>query len=432
MSVAFGNGITVIYSFWTAFKAIVIAKSLSMQYQDDGTITTVFAFDGPLVYSAIMYDGTIPYGVLPVYSQAQNNADLLDFQNNWLPTANGQLDAVVNTGNLGALNATVQIAMSGAQSVGVQIAAGTFIGSIIPEISFDGGTSWNQTLFSTIGNGNKIGAVNYLSANFALGITILINGGVGLVRIRVFTYTSGSCNVTLRASNINDQSLALFVAQPGSALPPSLAITGGSVTTAAPTYTTGLVNAMSLNTSGGLRVDGSGVTQPISGTVATTAPALTKGTQGTNGWPVQELKDAGRVIKTYVATAVAGVTSEALLTLTPYADLVAGATGTSFAVTAGKRLRLQSIILTWRNNTTAAGGVTIRFRTNASGAAIVSSPVQFAINATTSLATIGSGITSTFIFPDGFELSSAMQFAVTQLAVTAVIGLEVSICAYEY
>jgi len=40
----------------------------------------------------------------------------------------------------------------------------------------------------------------------------------------------------------------------------------GAVTTSAPTYTTGQSNALSLNTSGGLRVDGSGVTQPVSGT----------------------------------------------------------------------------------------------------------------------------------------------------------------------
>jgi hypothetical protein len=38
----------------------------------------------------------------------------------------------------------------------------------------------------------------------------------------------------------------------------------GAATTAAPTYTTGTDNALSLNTSGGLRVDGSGVTQPVS------------------------------------------------------------------------------------------------------------------------------------------------------------------------
>lgn len=47
----------------------------------------------------------------------------------------------------------------------------------------------------------------------------------------------------------------------------------GAVTTAAPTYTTGQSDPLSLTTAGALRVDGSGVTQPVSGTVTTTPPA---------------------------------------------------------------------------------------------------------------------------------------------------------------
>jgi len=112
--------------------------------------------------------------------------------------------------------------------------------------------------------------------------------------------------------------------------------------------------------------------------------------------------------------------------------LVAGSTATSFSVTSGKTLRLQSMVVTWRNNTAAAGGVTVRFRGNASGTAIISSPVLFTLNATTSLATIGSGSTSMLDFPDGFELSGTMQFALSQLAVGAVVGLECSVIGYEY
>lgn len=48
--------------------------------------------------------------------------------------------------------------------------------------------------------------------------------------------------------------------------------TSGSVTTAAPSYTTGTYNALSLTLTGLLRVDGSGVTQPIS---ASTLPLPT-------------------------------------------------------------------------------------------------------------------------------------------------------------
>ena len=46
--------------------------------------------------------------------------------------------------------------------------------------------------------------------------------------------------------------------------PTSSTMAGGSVTTAAPSYTTGQMDKLSLNTAGGLRVDGSGVTQPVS------------------------------------------------------------------------------------------------------------------------------------------------------------------------
>jgi hypothetical protein len=44
-------------------------------------------------------------------------------------------------------------------------------------------------------------------------------------------------------------------------------LTQGAVTTASPSYTTGQTSPVSLNTSGGLRVDGSAVTQPVSGSV---------------------------------------------------------------------------------------------------------------------------------------------------------------------
>jgi hypothetical protein len=46
----------------------------------------------------------------------------------------------------------------------------------------------------------------------------------------------------------------------------------GAVTTAAPSYTTAQTSPLSLTLSGSLRVDGSGVTQPISGAISFTAP----------------------------------------------------------------------------------------------------------------------------------------------------------------
>jgi hypothetical protein len=51
-----------------------------------------------------------------------------------------------------------------------------------------------------------------------------------------------------------------------------------AVTTAAPTYTTGTSNFLSLTTAGALRVDGSAVTQPVSGTVGVSGSVAVTGT----------------------------------------------------------------------------------------------------------------------------------------------------------
>lgn len=74
--------------------------------------------------------------------------------------------------------------------------------------------------------------------------------------------TSGNLRITgtVTANNAS-------VSATGAAPPASATYAGGSVTTAAPAYTTGQMSALSLTTTGLLRVDGSGVTQPVSGTI---------------------------------------------------------------------------------------------------------------------------------------------------------------------
>lgn len=71
----------------------------------------------------------------------------------------------------------------------------------------------------------------------------------------------------------------------------------GAVTTAAPTYVTGKTDPLSLTTAGALRVDGSGVTQPISGSITTTP----SGTQDVN-----VTKVAGTAVTANNGTAGAG------------------------------------------------------------------------------------------------------------------------------
>jgi len=68
----------------------------------------------------------------------------------------------------------------------------------------------------------------------------------------------------------------------------------GAVTTSAPSYTTGQTDPLSLTTAGALRVDGSGATQPVSGTVT-----ANQGTPNTaaNSWPV-EMTDGTNILGT--------------------------------------------------------------------------------------------------------------------------------------
>ncbi len=95
----------------------------------------------------------------------------------------------------------------------------------------------------------------------------------------LFTSTSANSSNALSIQNPSnldtplstraaDATLAkLTVAQNAALGSNTQALIGGSVTTAAPSYTTGNIQPLSLTTAGLLRVDGSGVTQPVSGTV---------------------------------------------------------------------------------------------------------------------------------------------------------------------
>lgn len=112
------------------------------------------------------------------------------------------------------------------------------------------------------------------------GVTQPVNGTV--------TANAGSGTFAISASSLplptgaaTESTLAkLPVGQGSTTSGQSGSLTQGAVTTAAPSYTTAQTSPLSLNTAGGLRVDGSGVTQPVSGTVTIT-PSGTQTVSGT-------------------------------------------------------------------------------------------------------------------------------------------------------
>lgn len=132
------------------------------------------------------------------------------------------------TGVLGALNASVPLLLAGTTSIGFQLAAGTLIGTIVPEVSFDGGITWNATFFDNPSTSNKVSSIVFSAANTATGSTIVGVGGAGFARVRVSAYTSGTANCTVRSSQMNDPS-ALYAGAAGAtgANPPTVAQVGG-------------------------------------------------------------------------------------------------------------------------------------------------------------------------------------------------------------
>lgn len=113
---------------------------------------------------------------------------------------------------LGALNATNQIAMAGLASSGFQILSGTLIGTITPECSIDGGTTWAQAAFYDPSNSTISTNVVFASSNGTKILSILPIGGSSHVRVRVSAFTSGTANCLLRASQVTGSAGAVTAA----------------------------------------------------------------------------------------------------------------------------------------------------------------------------------------------------------------------------
>lgn len=195
------------------------------------------------------------------------------------------------SGTLGALNNTVTIDLTGKKSAGVMFNYGTLNGTITYEFTLDG-TTW----LTDPDIGYPSIPVNNL--NTLIYDQFNIFGGLKAVRVRVSSYTSGSASAALATSeapdigttnswfsywnetgvplgnggnkvgvtNVGGQ-YALKVDVVQSVGGGSGGTADGYATTSAPTYSNNTSNPLSLTTTGLLRVDGSAVTQPVSGTV---------------------------------------------------------------------------------------------------------------------------------------------------------------------
>ena len=200
------------------------------------------------------------------------------------------------------------------------------------------------------------------------------------------TANAGTGNFTVvqtTASSLRAQTSAESAT--GAAPPANAELMGGSVTTAAPTYTTGNMGALSLTTSGLLRIDGSGVTQPVSGTVTANIgttnglaldATLTGGTQTTrltDGTNTATVKAASTAAVAADKALVVAISPNNIITtlsdgyVTTSAPTYANNTNQQLSLTTGGALRVD-----FSNSTQTVQGVA------ANGAAVSGNPVLVA------------------------------------------------------
>lgn len=80
MSVAIASNFTQRNYTWTAWKAVYAVKGSLFQFDDDGTIYTIWSYDGPDVHMCQIWKGTAPDSITATYSQAQNDTDKAEFE----------------------------------------------------------------------------------------------------------------------------------------------------------------------------------------------------------------------------------------------------------------------------------------------------------------------------------------------------------------
>lgn len=162
-------------------------------------------------------------------------------------------DTVGTLTALGHLNDTASITINGQQGVSMQLSAGTLIGTIIPQLSNDGGATWYNSYFYDANAVTQYPSITFAVANTVTELSIPVTGGASNARVKVSVYTSGSANAQLRATTA---SINFPISAQGTATLGQVGLqTLGAVTTSAPTYVTGLSYPPSLKTNGSLRVD---------------------------------------------------------------------------------------------------------------------------------------------------------------------------------
>ena len=147
----------------------------------------------------------------------------------------------------------------------------------------------------------------------------------------------------------------------------------------------------------------------------TSSAFVQKGTSSGGYMPTQDAKDSSRTLMTFYIDAIAGVTTEALVTMNiNTAGTVT--TGTSYTVPTGKTLRLLNIQTTVKASATTA--VSGRVRVRSATSVTATSGIVMATDTPSLNGTIAAGVggTAGYAVPDGVEIAAGQQIGISQIA----------------
>lgn len=143
-----------------------------------------------------------------------------------------------------------------------------------------------------------------------------------------------------------------------------------------------------------------------------------------------------RTVVTLTADAVTPATSDTLVTIAKLVGDTVTAGVTTYPVTAGKTLHIESISLSFTSSTTTANKVRVRLRTLVSGTCIATSPLvgtwELALPNGTLAANQGQALREV-LFSDGLEFAGATRnVCFSAIGVAANGTLSITLVGYEF
>jgi hypothetical protein len=185
----------------------------------------------------------------------------------------------------------------------------------------------------------------------------------------------------------------------------------------------------------GTGASGSGVprvTVANDSNVLVTPPTLTKGSQGSTGFAVQNLYDAGRARVSFTADRVTPAASDTLVTFVKNVSGTATTGQTTYTVSNGKTFRVTSIYVGIANTSTVSANVRVALRENTGGTCAASSAAVAMLQVAAGNIAANEGADGSLAIPDGWEFPAADSVCISAIAAATTDTLTITVMGYEY